>query len=131
MPDAPPAVSEVDEPLHIVEEPAVTEVGFAGAEGPKFAVIFMFEFNATVNGFVDPEASPDQFTKDPPLFGVAVRVTFVPVAKSAVFIEEPVFMPDGELTTFPLYPSDAVVATVRLDAFTPPLIVALKSRVFP
>jgi hypothetical protein len=55
-----------------------------GSTGPsatvavKFAVIFLFAFMVTVNGFTEPEASPlhDENTK--PAFGVAVSCTVVP-----------------------------------------------------
>ena len=115
----------------MVDEVAEMLVGFEVANEPKLAVIFISEFKVTVSGFDEPEASPDQPMKVPPLLAVAVRVTLVPVAKSAVIMEEAVFIPTGELTIFPLYPPDAVVATVRFDAFIPPLMEALKSSVVP
>ena len=66
--------------------------------GPKVARTFCGEFIVTLQ-LLGPHAPP-QTPKNQPLAGVAVNVTVVPAAKSALQVE-PQLIPEGELVTLP------------------------------
>ena len=67
--------------------------------GPKVPSTVFDEFIVTLQPLGPLHAAP-QLPKNQPLAGVAVNVTVVPAAKSALQVE-PQLIPEGELVTLP------------------------------
>jgi len=70
-------------------------IGPEGGIAVKVAVIFLFAFIVTVNGFIEPLASPLHEVKVKPAFGVAVSCTLAPLEYDSRL---------GFLVTVPLFP---------------------------
>jgi hypothetical protein len=80
-------------------EPAADTLNATPAD-VKLAATDTVLFNTRLQLFDDPEQAPDHPLNEFPEFGVAVRVTIVPLLKLAVHVC-PQLMPEGVLVTVP------------------------------